>query len=83
MLFYLPLAGSTFKKVVYDPANQRCNSTFFHAEDLVVPYNASDLYEAERISEVQRVTKNQIKKRLYYFEYKNSRKIYKKRYFFF
>ena len=63
MLFFLPLAGSTFKKVYYDPAAQRCKATFIHAEDLVVPYNASDLYEAERISEVQRVTKNQIKKR--------------------
>ena len=63
MLFFLPLAGSTFKKVFYDPALQRCKATFIHAEDLVVPYNASDLYEAERISEVQRVTKNQIKKR--------------------
>ena len=62
MLFFLPLAGSTFKKVFYDPALQRCKATFIHAEDLVVPYNASDLYEAERITEVQRVTKNQIKK---------------------
>jgi len=64
MLFFLPLAGSTFKKVYYDPAAQRCKATFIHAEDLVVPYNASDLYEAERISEVQRVTKNTVAKRI-------------------
>ena len=64
MLFFLPLAGSTFKKVYYDPAAQRCKATFIHAEDLVVPYNASDLYEAERISEIQRVTKNTVAKRI-------------------
>tara|TARA_R100000005_G_scaffold95203_1_gene75838 strand:- start:385 stop:2730 length:2346 start_codon:yes stop_codon:yes gene_type:complete len=64
MLFFLPLAGSTFKKIFYDPTVQRCKAKFIHAEDLVVPYNASDLYEAERISEVQRVTKNTIAKRI-------------------
>jgi hypothetical protein len=43
---------------------QRTKAKFIHAEDLVVPYNASDLYEAERISEVQRVSKNVFKKRV-------------------
>jgi hypothetical protein len=64
MLFFLPLAGSTFKKVFYDPTMQRTKAKFIHAEDLVVPYNSSDLYEAERISEVQRVSKNLFKKRV-------------------
>lgn len=64
MLFFLPLAGSTFKKVFYDPTLQRTKAKFIHAEDLVVPYNSSDLYEAERISEIQRVSKNLFKKRV-------------------
>ena len=63
MLFQLPLAGSAFKKVYYDETSQRCKSIFVPAEDLVVPYNASDLYDSERISHVVRMTKNEIRKR--------------------
>ena len=43
MLFYLPLAGSTFKKVYYDENLDRAVSKFIPAEDLVVPYSTSDL----------------------------------------
>ena len=43
MLFYLPLSGSTFKKVYYDSLMQRAVSKFIQAEDLVVPYNATSL----------------------------------------
>ena len=43
MLFYLPIIGSTFKKVYFDPLLQRAVSKFVHAEDLVVPYSATDL----------------------------------------
>ena len=43
MLFYLPLTGSTFKKVYFDQAKQRAVSKFVPAEDLIVPYSASDL----------------------------------------
>ena len=63
MLFQLPLAGSSFKKVYYDETTQRCKSIFVPAEDLVVPYNASDLYDSERISHIVRMTKNEIRKR--------------------
>ena len=43
MLFYLPIVGSTFKKVYFDPLKGRAVSQFVHAEDLVVPYGATDL----------------------------------------
>ena len=43
MLFYLPLSGSTFKKVYYDPLKQRAVSMFVPAEDMVIPYSATDL----------------------------------------
>ena len=46
MLFYLPLTGSTFKKVYFDQAKQRAVSKFVPAEDLIVPYSASDLMTA-------------------------------------
>ena len=49
MLFYLPLTGSTFKKVYFDSTKQRAVSKFVPAEDLVVPYSASDLMTAERV----------------------------------
>ena len=50
MLFYLPLSGSTFKKVYYDAMLGRPCSKFIPAEDLVVPYYASDLKDCERIT---------------------------------
>ena len=62
MLFYLPLTGSTFKKVYFDPARQRAVSKFVPAEDLVVPYTASDLNTAERVTHVVRYTENELRK---------------------
>lgn len=62
MLFYLPLAGSAFKKVYYDEMLERAVSKFVPAEDLVVPYGASDLENADRICHVVKMTTNQIRK---------------------
>ena len=62
MLFYLPLTGSTFKKVYFDPTKQRAVSKFVPAEDLVVPYSASDLMTAERVTHVVKMTYNDIRK---------------------
>jgi len=62
MLFYLPLSGSTFKKVYYDETKQRPVSRFVPAEDLVIPYTASDLATASRITHVLRMDENQIRK---------------------
>ena len=62
MLFYLPITGSTFKKVYFDPTKQRAVSKFVPAEDLVVPYHASDLRTAERYTHVVRMSENEIRK---------------------
>jgi hypothetical protein len=62
MLFYLPITGSTFKKVYFDPTRQRAVSKFVPAEDLIVPYSASDLRTAERYTHVVRMTENHIRK---------------------
>ena len=62
MLFYLPLSGSTFKKVYYDETKQRPVSRFVPAEDLVVPYTATDLPTASRITHVVRMDENQVRK---------------------
>ena len=62
MLFYLPIIGSTFKKVYFDPLLQRAVSKFVHAEDLIVPYGATDLITAPRITHVIRMDKNEIRK---------------------
>jgi hypothetical protein len=62
MLFYLPLTGSTFKKVYFDTTKQRAMSKFVPAEDLVVPYSASDLMTAERVTHVVKMTYNDIRK---------------------
>jgi len=64
MLFYLPLSGSTFKKVYYDEFLQRPCSKFIPAEDLVVPYYASDLKDAGRITHVIKMTENDINKKM-------------------
>jgi len=64
MLFYLPLSGSTFKKIYYDEMLQRPVSKFVPAEDLVVPYFASDLKDCERISHVIKMTKNELTKKM-------------------
>jgi len=63
MLFYLPLSGSTFKKVYYDAQLGRAVSKFVPAEDLVVPYTASDLDSCERITHVVKQSNNDIRKK--------------------
>ena len=62
MLFYLPIVGSTFKKVYYDPLLQRGVSKFVHAEDLVVPYGATDLLTSQRITHIIRMDSNEVRK---------------------
>jgi hypothetical protein len=62
LLFYLPLSGSTFKKVYFDEARQRAVSKFVPAQDLVVPYSASDLQTAARITHVLRMDANEVRK---------------------
>tara|TARA_R110000824_G_scaffold60546_4_gene161753 strand:+ start:483 stop:3026 length:2544 start_codon:yes stop_codon:yes gene_type:complete len=62
MLFSLPLAGSSFKKVYYDPNMGRVCSHFVPAEDFVVSYGASDLQTASRYTHVMRKSKNDIRK---------------------
>jgi hypothetical protein len=63
LLFYLALAGSAFKKVYYDEVMQRAVSKFIPAEDLVVPYYATDLLECERITHVIKMGENDILKK--------------------
>ena len=62
MLFKLPLAGSAFKKVYYDPIMERPCSMFVPAEDFVVSYGASDLMTCERYTHVMKKTSNEILK---------------------
>ena len=62
MLFYLPIVGSTFKKVYFDPLLQRAVSKFVYAEDLVVPYAATDLLTSPRITHIIRMSENEVKK---------------------
>ena len=63
MLFYLPLAGSTFKKVYYDDTLGRAVSKFIPAEHLVVPYETSDLETCPNITQVMRMSLNDLRKR--------------------
>lgn len=60
MLWGLGLSGNAFKKVYYDPQLQRQVSIFVPAEDIVVPYGASDLLSAERVTHVMRKTENEL-----------------------
>ena len=60
MLFYLPIVGSTFKKIYFDPLLQRAVSRFVHAEDIIVPYSATDLLTATRVTHVVTMSKNDI-----------------------
>jgi hypothetical protein len=62
MLWSLPLAGSAFKKVYFDPAKGRQVAMFIPAEDIVVPYGASSLETSERVTHVMRKTKNDVLK---------------------
>jgi len=62
LLYTLGLAGSAFKKVYYDPNIGRQVAIFIPPEDVVVPYGASNIESAERVTHVMRKTKNEIKK---------------------
>ena len=62
MLFYLPLAGSTFKKVYYDDLLQRAVSKFVPADDLVVPYTATSLEDANSVVHVIKIPENDLRK---------------------
>ena len=62
MLFHLPLAGSTFKKVYYDDLLQRAVSKFVPAEDVIVPYTATSLADAESITHVIKLPENEVRK---------------------
>lgn len=63
MLFYLPLAGSTFKKVYYDETLGRAVAKFIPAEHLVVPYETSDLETCPNITQVLRMSLNDLRKK--------------------
>jgi len=62
MLFYLPLSGSAFKKVYYDDLLRRAVSKFVPADDLVVPYTATSLDDAEAIIHVIKMSENDLRK---------------------
>jgi len=62
MLFNLPLAGSAFKKVYYDFNLGRCVSKFVPAEDLIVPYSANSLEEADTIMHIVKMPANEMRK---------------------
>ena len=62
LLWNLPLAGSAFKKVYYDPSKGRQVAMFIPAEDIVVPYGASSLESSERVTHVMRKTENEVLK---------------------
>jgi len=62
MLFYLPLSGSTFKKVYYDDLLGRAVSKFVPADDLIVPYSANSLEDAEAVIHVIKISENELRK---------------------
>ena len=62
LLFYLPLSGSAFKKVYYDAAKNRPVSKFIPAEDLLVPYEATNLLDAERVTHIVSMSSNEVRK---------------------
>jgi len=62
LLYSLGLAGSAFKKVYYDPNMGRQCSVYIPAEDVIVPYGASHIETAERVTHIMRKTKNELKK---------------------
>jgi hypothetical protein len=62
MLFHLPLSGSTFKKVYYDDLLGRAVSKFIPADDLVVPYTATSLDDAEAVIHVVKISENDLRK---------------------
>tara|TARA_R100000805_G_scaffold18860_1_gene25474 strand:+ start:844 stop:3306 length:2463 start_codon:yes stop_codon:yes gene_type:complete len=62
MLFYLPLAGSAFKKIYYDENLGRAVSKFVAPEDLIVPYYTTDLESCNRITNIVKLSENEVKK---------------------
>src|SRR5210317_1789999 len=62
MLYSLGLAGSAFKKVYYDPNIMRQVAVYVPAEDVIVPYGASHIESAERVTHIMRKTKNELRK---------------------
>jgi hypothetical protein len=62
LLWNLPITGSAFKKVYFDPSINRQVAMFIPAEDIIVPYGASDLQSSPRVTHRMRKTENQIKK---------------------
>ena len=62
MLFHLPLAGSAFKKIYYDEAAQTAVSKFVPADDLIVPYTATSLDDAESIIHRVQISENELRK---------------------
>ncbi|MDC3098500.1 hypothetical protein OA493_02010 [Gammaproteobacteria bacterium] len=62
LLFYLPLAGSAFKKIYYDESLGRAVSKFVAPEDLLVPYYTTDLESCNRITNIVKISENEVKK---------------------
>ena len=62
LLYALGLSGAAFKKIYYDPSIGRQAAPFIPAEDMIMPYGASNIYTAERVTHVMRKTKNDIRK---------------------
>jgi len=62
MLYSLGLAGSAFKKVYFDPTLDRQCAIYIPAEDVIVPYGASNIESAERVTHIMRKTKNDLRK---------------------
>ena len=63
LLFYLPLGGSAFKKVYYDELLDRAVSKFVPADDLIVPYTATSLEDAEAVVHVLKISENDLRKK--------------------
>jgi hypothetical protein len=62
MLYSLGLSGAAFKKVYYDPNLQRQVAIYIPAEEVIIPYGASNIYVSERVTHIMRKTENEIKK---------------------
>ena len=63
MLFQLPLSGSSFKKIYFDEVLGRATSKFIPAEDVIVPYGASDLDSCDRITQIVKLSQNDLRKK--------------------
>ena len=63
LLFQLPLSGSSFKKIYYDEVLGRATSKFIPAEDVIVPYGASDLDSCDRITQIVKLSQNDLRKK--------------------